>query len=197
MISKRRLLISTIAFAAALGVTACSDTKNNSAVDLTNPSRAIPNILSNVSGFKVGNDLASNVVVIFFDSQCPHCKHLWENIQPLVKENKLKFVWVPVGMLSRASYTQGAAILSDKDPVAKMIEHEKSFNPQAQQMGITATDISAEMQKAIEKNTATARQLMNGENQGVPLIVGRSVKTGEVWVKSGAISAEELVSRLN
>lgn len=194
---KRRLLLTTIACATLLGIAACSESKTTQKVDISNPSTAIQNIISNVSGFKVGNNLASKSVVVFFDTQCPHCQRLWENIQPLVKENKVKFVWAPVGMLSRASYTQGAAILSDKDPVAKMIEHEKLFNPQVQQMGLTATEITPEMQKVIEKNTDIARNLMNSENQGVPLIVGRSEKTGEVWVKSGAISAEELLFRLN
>lgn len=194
---KRKLLITSLALAALVGISACSDTKSTNTVDISNPSTALQNITSNVSGFKVGNDLAQKSVVVFFDAQCPHCKHLWENVQPLVRENKVKFVWVPVGLLSRASFTQGAAILSDKDPVAKMIEHENLFNPQAQQMGLTAPDITPEMQKTIEKNTAIARSLMNSENQGVPLIVGRSSKTGEVWVKSGAISADELVGRLN
>ena len=58
-------------------------------------------------GFVAGSLLSANTVYVMFDPQCPHCGHLWQQAQPLLK--KVKFVWMPVSFINAKSTPQGAA----------------------------------------------------------------------------------------
>ncbi len=62
---------------------------------------------------------------IAFDPQCPWCVKLLNAALPL--REKIDFVWMPVAVLNIHSEPQGAAILSAKDPAAKLLEHEAHF----------------------------------------------------------------------
>ena len=55
--------------------------------------------------------MATRVIYVFFDPQCPHCAALWENIKPL--KSQVRLVWIPVGLIGEKSVAQGAAILAD------------------------------------------------------------------------------------
>jgi thiol:disulfide interchange protein DsbG len=61
--------------------------------------------------------MAANTIYVFFDATCPHCARLWADSQVL--HNRLKMVWIPVGLL-RGGAEHGAVIMAASDPVAAM-----------------------------------------------------------------------------
>ncbi|MCG5031243.1 thioredoxin fold domain-containing protein [Mesosutterella sp. OilRF-GAM-744-9] len=63
---------------------------------------------------------------IAFDSQCPWCEKLYRASIPL--NDRIKFVWCPVAVLSINSEPQGTMILAAADPWKKFVEHEEHFH---------------------------------------------------------------------
>src|SRR6478735_5416015 len=86
---------------------------------------SLPAIEAEAVGFVNGSTISARTVYVFFDPQCPHCAALWTAAKPL--RSQAKFVWIPVGLMNKTSETQGAALLSSKDPVSAMDEHEASM----------------------------------------------------------------------
>ena len=75
------------------------------------------------AGFSVGNMMATRVLYVFFDAQCPHCAALWREAKPLAQQ--VRVVWMPIKLLNDLSAPQGATILSAPNPAAAMDAHEK------------------------------------------------------------------------
>jgi thiol:disulfide interchange protein DsbG len=141
-------------------------------------------------GFTVGALMASNTVYVIFDSQCPHCGHLWEASKPLQK--KVKFVWIPVGWINPSSTSQGAALLSAANPSELMSEHEALLL--AGKGGIAApSGIAPEIEAAIKGNTA----LLNSFGaESVPFIIAKNQKTGQTVSRDGAMDTAVLATFL-
>ena len=185
---KKILSYSLLAGALALG--ACS--KPDSAAPAVAAKQAVSYeaVASQAKGFTVGAMMSSNVVYVFFDTQCPHCGHLWESSVPLHK--KIKFVWIPIGMINATSTAQGAAILTAANPGALMTEHEASLL--AGKGGISASSsISDDVAQSIKKNT----QLLNSFGaESVPFLVAKNAKTGLTVSQDGALSTAALADFL-
>ena len=62
---------------------------------------SVATVAAQAKGFAVGSMMSANTVYVFFDTQCPHCGHLWEASRGL--QGKVKFVWIPVGMINAIS----------------------------------------------------------------------------------------------
>ena len=123
---------------------------------------------------------------MFFDPQCPHCAHLWNAAQPLGASTRI--VWIPIGMLSRASAPQGATILGAADPAKAMTENETSILNR--QGGLTAdSDAVARFKDKVAANTALSNS-MRAKDDGVPFIVTKV--NGEVRSQSGSLSTPQL-----
>lgn len=138
------------------------------------------------NGFTTGPVMAANTVYVFFDPTCPHCAALWTNVQPL--QNRLKIVWMPIGLLRSSSGPQGATILSAKDPIAAMGENETSVL--AHGGGITVSQsLSDDVVAKVKANTEIFKNL---GAESVPLIVYRNGKNGQFGKHDGAVSAEQL-----
>ena len=137
-------------------------------------------------GFTVGALMAANTVYVFFDTTCPHCAELWKSSQPLL--NRLKIVWMPLGLLRPQSGPQGATILMAKDPVAAMNENETSVL--ARGGGITASqNIPDDVMAKVKANTEIFNQL--GANS-VPLIVYKNARSGIAGQHAGAVDTNGL-----
>lgn len=164
--------------------------------DSANPATAVKREVSletvstQAKGFAVGSLMSANTVYVFFDAQCPHCGHLWEASAGL--HRKVKFVWIPVGMISATSRAQGAALLTAADPGALMTEHEASLL--AGKGGISASaSIAPEIEKAIKNNT----QLLNSFGaEAVPFIVAKNQKSGQTVSRDGALTTAALAEFL-
>ena len=185
---KQILSYSLLAGALALG--ACS--KPDSAAPAVAAKQAVSYeaVASQAKGFTVGAMMSSNVVYVFFDTQCSHCGRLWEASTALQK--KIKFVWIPVRMGSPISVAQGAALMTAADPAALMREHEASLL--AGKGGISASSsIAPEIEKSIAANT----QLLNSFGaQGVPFVVAKNLKTGLTVSNEGAMETPALAQFL-
>lgn len=141
-------------------------------------------------GITVGAMMTSNVVYVMFDPQCPHCAHLWQDIQPLTK--KLKFVWVPVAIVGAGSAPQGAALLASATPAQALAAHEAAVLD-GNAAVLSAADVPSDIEAAVKKNT----DLFNRMGvESVPYIVARNRTTGEVVTHMGAMGSEELAQFL-
>jgi thiol:disulfide interchange protein DsbG len=134
--------------------------------------------------------MSSNTVYVLFDPQCPHCGHLWQQSQPLLK--KVKFVWVPVAFINAKSAPQGAALMTAVNPAELMTTHEASIL--AGTGGISASSsLSADVEAAIKANT----QLLNSMGvESVPFIMAKNAKTGQVVTNTGALETAALANWL-
>lgn len=124
--------------------------------------------------------MADRTVYVYFDTQCPHCGKLWETMKAL--NGSTKVVWIPVGLLNGASFSQGAALLAASDPVKAMDEHEAQLSQNRR--GISASSPSSEQRAVIQANTKLLTAI-GGES--VPFIVAKNAKTGAIVKQAGAL----------
>lgn len=123
--------------------------------------------------------------LVFFDSQCKYCAMLWRESAPLTSQ--LRFRWIPVAMLSRASLEQGATLLGAPDAAAAMHEHERLLA--GGRRGITAdVAVAAAWRDAVKANTAVFHAL---RATSVPLMLWRD-RAGVWRTAAGAYSTAEL-----
>lgn len=143
-------------------------------------------VSAQAKGFNVGALMSANTVYVFFDAQCPHCGHLWNAAVPLQK--RLKFVWIPIGMINASSTAQGAALLTAASPQTLMSEHEALLL--AGKGGISASaSVAPEIAQALKANT----QLFNSFGaESVPFIVAKNVRTGQLVSRAGALDTGAL-----
>lgn len=197
---KQRILALTLAAAAAFTLAACDNQAQGGAAQAPaaasapalNAAQAYAAIQKDGTGLTVGAGLTSSAadakqtVYVFFDPQCPHCAHLWEASKPLL--TNVRFVWMPVGLLSRASRAQGATILGASNPMKAMTENEQSIADHGN--GITAdSDAIARFGARVDTNTALFMKARS-QDDGVPFIVA---KVGnEVRMQSGALPTAQL-----
>jgi thiol:disulfide interchange protein DsbG len=150
---------------------------------------SIEAIEQKAKGFNVGSTMATRVVYVFFDPQCPHCAVLWENAKPL--KSQARFVWIPVGLIGDKSVAQGAAILSAPDPATKMEENEASVRNQ--QGGIAGIGVEDAHKDIVKSNTALFTSF---GLSGVPVVVGKHAQTGALVTIEGSVPALTLAQRL-
>lgn len=186
---KRRLMLTAAASATLLA--ACG---KETATPAGKPAAeakpvSVDTIAAQAKGFSVGSSMASRVVYVFFDAQCPHCAALWDASRPL--RSQARFVWIPVGLINEKSFAQGAAILGAPDPAAAMDQHEAALR--AQQGGISAMGVADAGRDAVKRNT----DLMNSFGfGGVPTTVSKDPQTGEVKTMEGSMPTATLAKRL-
>lgn len=145
-------------------------------------------VKAGATGFAVGSVMMAHTIYVFFDAECPHCSDLWESAKPLKTE--VRFVWIPVGVLSKASIDQGAAILAAANPAEAMDAHEASMRAH---MGGIAVNGSFEAQKAqIRKNT---NLLTSFGFDGIPTLIGLNARTGELVTQEGESNTVALAKR--
>lgn len=171
-----------------LTVTACSKQESASkpTAAAASPAQSYADVAAKTKGFAVGAMMSANTVYVLFDPQCPHCGHLWNQSQPLLK--KVKFVWVPVAFINAKSAPQGAALLTTANPAELMTTHETSIL--AGSGGIAASaSIPSDIETAIKANT----QLLNSMGvESVPFIIAKQAQTGQVVTNTGALETAAL-----
>ena len=188
-----KLAATAAAIATSLLLAACDKTPDATATAAAAKSAPAPvtvdAIKAEATGFTVGSPMNVRTVYVFFDPQCPHCAALWNSAKPLKAQTK--FVWIPVGILNKTSSTQGATILSAKDPAAAMEENEASVLGHGG--GITATSSTDEVQAKVKKNT----ELFNRFGfESIPTIVALHAQTGLLVKKEGSLSTGDLAAFL-
>jgi thiol:disulfide interchange protein DsbG len=128
-------------------------------------------------GFAVGPATAANTVYVFFDATCPHCARLWADSQVLL--NRLKMVWIPVGLL-RGGAEHGAAIMAASDPLAAMAANEAAVS--AGRSAPPASTLPADALALVKANTEVFEKL---GVQSVPVVVYRNAATGTAGMEVG------------
>ena len=188
-------LLSAAVLAASLALAGCDKTPTPApAVPATNTSAkatsepvSIAAITGGATGFTVGEPMAAHTVYVFFDAECPHCADLWEAAKPLKSE--AKFVWIPVGVLNKASTEQGAALLASADPATAMDAHEASMR--AHQGGIVVSGDLDTQRAEVKKNT----DLMTRFGfDAIPTIIAINARTGALVTQEGASGTDALAT---
>jgi thiol:disulfide interchange protein DsbG len=194
-LSRRGLLrLAAIAGAAATLVTlpACSPqgAADKPVAGSVKPEQSYDLLAREGKGFAVGSMMSSRTVYVIFDTQCPHCGHLWEQSLPLHKS--VKFVWMPVAFINAKSAPQGAALLTAANPLEAMTAHEASIL--AGSGGTSASSsIADDIAAAIKKNT----ELFNSMGvESVPYIVAKNASTGQVVTNAGSMETAALAQWL-
>ncbi|WP_374675482.1 thioredoxin fold domain-containing protein [Ideonella sp.] len=188
----RRSLLPLTALSAALLLAACGRDGGTPPSAAAGPAASAPAaadayaLAATGHGFTTGPMMSAHTVYVFFDTTCPHCAQLWQNLQPLA--GSVKVVWMPIGLLRPQSLTQGVAILSAPDPAAAMQQNEQSVLNNGG--GITAMGTPDEAVVAkVKANTEIFKRL---DADSVPLIIFRHSGSGQAGQHSGAVSAEQL-----
>ncbi len=181
-------LIATLA--AALPGCSPQDTPAKPAAMATTPAQSYADVAAKTKGFTVGAMMSANTVYVLFDPQCPHCGHLWQQAEPLLK--KVKFVWVPVAFIGPKSTPQGAALLAAGNPAELMTAHEASILAGTGGMAASSS-IPADIEAAIKANT----QVLNSLGvESVPFIIAKNASTGQVVTNTGAMETAALAGFL-
>jgi len=171
-----------------LTMNACSQEESASkpTASAASPMQSYADVAAKTKGFTVGAVMSANTVYVLFDPQCPHCGHLWQQSQPLLK--KVKFIWVPVAFINAKSAPQGAALLTAASPAELMSTHETSIL--AGSGGIAASaSAPADVEAAIKANT----QLLNSMGvESVPFIIAKQAQTGQIVTNTGALETAAL-----
>ena len=183
-------LLSPFLLTLGLLLSACSPQDAGNASAPAKREISVATVAAQAKGFAVGSLMSTNTVYVFFDTQCPHCGHLWEASRGL--QGKVKFVWIPVGMINAISSAQAAALLTAVDPGTLMGEHEASLL--AGKGGISgSSSVPPDIEKAIKSNT----QLLNSFGaEAVPFVVAKNLKTGQTVSRDGAMSTPVLAEFL-
>jgi thiol:disulfide interchange protein DsbG len=194
---RRDALLSALATLTTLSLGACS--KNEGGAPAASSTGAAPATppgspqtmyaqASKGSGFTVGQMMAADPVLVFFDPQCPHCGELWKASQPLLP--KMRMVWMPVGFLRGVSEVQGAAILSAPEPAVTMSAHEALL--ESRQGGLTVSGAPPEADIAkVKANTELLNKL---GADSVPFILYRNRKSGDYGTYAGALPTEQIAA---
>ncbi|HJV59947.1 MAG TPA: thioredoxin fold domain-containing protein [Albitalea sp.] len=195
--NRRRFVITATTSAAALALlAACSDKAGES----TAPAAAAPaaqpkltpregyELAAKGTGFTMGSMMAANTVYVFFDATCPHCAALWLASKPLL--NRLKIVWMPIGLLRPQSGPLGATILSAPDPAAVMTENEMSVLEHRPGISVNPS-LGDDVLAKVKANTDLFLKL---GADSVPLIVYRNSKTGEYGSYAGQVQTDQLAA---
>jgi len=190
----RRSLLRQLAYLGAglsvLGLSACSPAPDKPAKGSIAAADSYAVLAKDGKGFVAGAVMAANTVYVLFDPQCPHCGHLWEQAQPLMK--KVKFIWMPVAFISPKSAPQGAALLTAANPVEAMAAHEASILAGSGGSSASAS-VPDDIAAAIQKNT----DLFNAMGvESVPYIVAKHAGSGQVVTHSGALETAALAQFL-
>lgn len=142
-------------------------------------------------GFMAGAMMSVHEVYVMFDPQCPHCGEMWRESHALWP--KVKFHWVPVALMGDMSGLQGAALVSAANPLATMEAHERDLAEHKGGMVVNPGAISSDLIGAVNKNTAIFEAF---GARGVPFIVGRNAKTGELVTHEGSLPPANLAAMM-
>lgn len=179
-------LATSLLIAASAFLAACSPDSPELAQIPDKQPVSLEAVRAHATGFQVGDKNQTKIIYVFFDAQCPHCGHLWENSKALWPN--AQFAWIPVGVLNKASAAQGGTLLAADSPATRMDEHEASLL--SHQGGITAGTLTAAQKLAIEKNTKLFKSF---GAQSIPYIVTTNAQ-GKVVTDVGALPAANIAA---
>lgn len=186
-----------IAAAACAAISACSDSKPppGGASRPSAPASGAPAVAASAdayeraatgTGFAVGQMMSTQVVYVFFDTQCPHCGALWQASKPIL--GQVRMVWMPVTLLNPKSIKQGAALLASKDVVPVMDAHERSVSAGGGGMEPPA-NVNVDLEQKVRSNTKLMTEL-GGDS--VPFLVFKNPARGKPETFAGALPTAQL-----
>lgn len=137
---------------------------------------AVWNELSKAKTINTGKQ-GANPVYVFFDPNCIYCNFAYRAMDVYAKAGA-DIRWVPVGFLRPDSANKMAAIMTAKDPVAALREHESKYK----EGGIKpAEKVAPQIKATLDAN---ALLMQKAEVSGTPAIFYKD-KSGKVQVIGG------------
>jgi len=135
-----------------------------------------------------GAPAPKSIVYVFFDPNCPYCRHVWLALQHYEKVG-LQTRWVPVGVLTPTSRGRAAAIIEAADKAAALHKNESEYRPGGGGGGIEPL---ANPKPETLAKLAANRELMRAFGfRGVPGLVWKG-DDGEILGRHGVPKMQEL-----
>lgn len=103
-----------------------------------------------------GKNSAPRVIYAFTDPNCPYCNKFWNDARPWIQSGKVQLRHVIVAILGPTSPGKAAAILTDKDPQAALMQHEQHY---AEGGAKPLNQIPEKTQAQLEANQMLMQQL--------------------------------------
>lgn len=107
---RRRQLMALLALATPLA--GCDNKKAK---------RAFDGLATGTHGVEVGNRSSTRTAYMFFDTECPSCRSLWNAARPVLEQ--ARWVWVPLDFVNADSRRRAIDCLSAPDPQAWLQAH--------------------------------------------------------------------------
>ena len=146
-----------VLLALAPPLAACSNRKDK---------RVFENLATGTHGVAVGNPSSPKTVYAFFDTECQHCRLLWNAAAPVL--NQARWVWVPLDFVGADSRRRGIDCLSSPDPQAWLQAHMTGQTPVAGSGNATLREQADGFMTANRRALATLPERPGG----VPFVVG-------------------------
>jgi protein-disulfide isomerase len=100
-----------------------------------------------------GNPAAPQKMYVVLDPSCIFCHKLFNELQPLIDDQKVVVRWIVIGVIRPDSPDRAQAILTAKDPLAALKYNEANFKEATEEGGIPAAlSVSKEAMDNYEKN---------------------------------------------
>jgi len=108
---------------------------------------------------------------VFYDYECPYCKHLKEYLE--TDGHNVKSNWLPVAILNKNSPVFGAAVLDGQIPLAKMGQKGGDY-PAPSLEAFEAVTHNTRLLKALQSRASTPTIVMKMANGEVKTLQGFS-----------------------
>ena len=129
-----------------------------------------------------------NVIYVFFDPNCPYCRHSWLALQYYEKVG-LQVRWLPVAVLKSSSLGRAAAILEADDPAAALKKNESEYRMSGAEGGMPPVD--QPKPESVTKLGANRELMRLFGFRGIPAMVWRGTN-GEILGKAGMPNMRDL-----
>ena len=73
-----------------------------------------------------GRDDAPRKIYVFMDANCKYCTLMWSDARPWVESGKVQLRYLMVAVIAPSSAGKAAAILADRDPLARFNDFERA-----------------------------------------------------------------------
>ena len=103
-------------------------------------SRQAYDAVHNTAYIQQGDNDAPHKLYVVVDPNCTYCHRLYDQLQPLIKQNTLAVRWVVVGFLKSSSKRRALTILGSQHPLEAMQRNEAGFNEKTESGGLKPED---------------------------------------------------------
>lgn len=155
-ISRRRVLLSSLAFGVAASASAVQAAPAN-VPSIWDGKKMYDSFLKDGTGFSFPHKEGAPVAVVAFDTQCPDCMRLLSRLKPLLNDVDVKFY--PISYMNIHSEPQASTILTAKKPYEEFeAQHEHFKDPDFRGIHYDISKLPDDVRNKVWTNTKLHRR---------------------------------------